>query len=196
MVRHILPVLAAALLASSAYAQDDVQDPGEVQSQSQEQAEGQAKEQSAERRTNSASFVDAEGQENGSAELTEVASGGVLIKLEVSGLPAGQWVAFHVHETGECDAETDHESAGGHFNPGPNEHGFLVEDGPHVGDMPNQYVGDDGTLRAEVFNPMVTLAKGETSIVGRALMIHGGADDYESQPSGDAGDRLACGVIE
>ena len=62
--------------------------------------------------------------------------------------------------------------------------------------MPNQYVGEDGAFRAEILNGMVTLDEGEAGIMGRALMVHAKADDYESQPSGDAGDRLACGVIE
>lgn len=86
--------------------------------------------------------------------------------------------------------------AGGHFNPGSKEHGYDAANGPHAGDMPNQYVAADGTLRAEVLNPEVTLADGEAGIRGRALMIHAGADDYRSQPSGDAGERLACAVIE
>lgn len=142
------------------------------------------------------SFVDADGEANGSAELQEVPSGGVFVRIEVSGLPEDSWVAFHIHETGTCDHTTAHESAGGHFNPDSKEHGYSMANGPHVGDMPNQYVPSDGTLRAEVFNPGVTLGDGETGIRGRALMIHAGADDYESQPSGDAGDRLACAVIE
>lgn len=146
--------------------------------------------------TASASFLNADGQANGSAELTGMAAGGVLIKLEVTGLPANQWVAFHVHETGSCDHETNHESAGGHFNPGSKEHGYRSGNGPHAGDMPNQYVGSDGALRAEIFNQMVSLDDGENGIKGRALMVHAKADDYESQPSGDAGDRLACAVIE
>ncbi|MDQ2634792.1 MAG: superoxide dismutase family protein [Pseudomonadota bacterium] len=143
-----------------------------------------------------AGFVDGEGNANGNAELTAVASGGVLIKVEITGLPTGEWVAFHVHETGSCDHTTAHKSAGGHFNPGSNDHGFMAASGPHAGDMPNQYVAEDGTLRTEVFNGMVTLDDGEAGIKGRALMIHAKADDYESQPSGDAGDRLACAVIE
>lgn len=143
----------------------------------------------------SARFVDMDGEQNGTATLTGTAQG-VLIDLEVSGLPAGEWVAFHVHETGNCDHTTDHESAGGHFNPADAEHGYLVEGGPHAGDMPNQYVGEDGVLRAQVFNTMVTLDEGDAGIAGRSLMIHGGTDDYESQPAGDAGDRYACAVIE
>jgi Cu-Zn family superoxide dismutase len=146
--------------------------------------------------TATARFVDAKGEANGSAELRAVSSGGVLIRIEVSDLPEDSWVAFHVHETGDCDAATGHESAGGHFNPDAKEHGYDAANGAHAGDMPNQYVPADGTLRAEVLNPAVTLAEGGTGIRGRALMIHAGADDYRSQPSGDAGDRLACAVIE
>ena len=117
-----------------------------------------------------------------------------MIKLEITGLPTGEWVAFHVHETGACDHTTGHESAGGHFNPASSEHGFDAAAGGHAGDMPNQYVGEDGVLRAEILNTSVTLD--EAGILGRALMVHAGPDDYVSQPAGDAGDRLACGVIE
>lgn len=146
--------------------------------------------------TATTSFVDGEGNASGNAELTAVASGGVLIELEITGLPADEWVAFHVHETGSCDHTTGHESAGDHFNPGSTEHGYMAANGPHAGDMPNQYVGEDGAIRAQIFNGMVTLDEGETGIKGRALMVHANADDYESQPAGDAGDRLACGVIK
>jgi Cu-Zn family superoxide dismutase len=149
-----------------------------------------------EQTSHEAAFVDAAGQANGTAQLAATASGGVLIKLEVTGLPPATWVAFHVHETGQCDHATGHDSAGGHFNPGSREHGYQSADGPHAGDMPNQYVGADGAVRAEVFNPSVTLDEADTGIVGRALMIHAKADDYKSQPSGDAGERIACGVIK
>lgn len=145
--------------------------------------------------TASASFVDADGQSNGAATLTQTPAG-VLIELEVEGLPAESWVAFHVHAEGSCDAETDHESAGGHFNPTDTDHGFMVESGPHAGDMPNQYVSADGVLRAHVLNSFVRIDGGEADIRGRSLMIHAGTDDYESQPSGDAGARIACAPIE
>jgi Cu-Zn family superoxide dismutase len=150
--------------------------------------------QGQERQEATATFIGQDGKEAGRATLTGT-SAGVLIDVEVSGLPAGQWVAFHVHETGTCDAAGGHKSAGGHFNPGGAEHGYLSENGPHAGDMPNQWVDADGTLRAQVFNAMVTL-DGEQAIRGKALMIHGGKDDYSSQPTGDAGDRRACAVIE
>ena len=145
--------------------------------------------------TAKASFIDMAGQQSGTATLTQSPKG-VLMQIEVTGLPAGEWVAFHVHENGTCDHATNHDSAGGHFNPGNAEHGFLAANGPHAGDMPNQQVGADGSLRAQVFNTMVALDGGANAIRGRSLMIHGGKDDYKSQPSGDAGKRQACAVIE
>lgn len=141
-----------------------------------------------------ASFVDAEGNEAGEATLTSTENG-VLISVEVAGLPPEQWVAFHIHETGHCDSDTQHESAGGHFNPTDAEHGFLTETGPHAGDMPNLWVDASGTARAQVFNPFVSF-EGENAVQGRALMIHEGPDDYQTQPTGDAGGRLACAEIE
>lgn len=145
--------------------------------------------------TAKAEFVNLAGAKIGTAILTET-SQGVLIALEVTDLPAGGWIAFHIHETGNCDHQIGHESAGGHLNPTNAEHGYLTERGPHAGDMPNQHVGADGVLRAQVFNSMVRLDGGESAIRGRALMIHGGQDDYKSQPSGAAGNREACAVIE
>ena len=145
--------------------------------------------------TASGTFLNMAGEENGTAELTATLKG-VLTEIEVPGLPPGDWVAFHVHEPDQCDHETEHESDGGHFNPAGAAHGYRGEGGPHAGDMPNQYVGADGTLRAQVFNSFVSLDNGETDIRGRALMIHGGQDDYETQPTGDAGNRQACAVIE
>tara|TARA_A100001391_G_scaffold148769_3_gene106251 strand:- start:2539 stop:3048 length:510 start_codon:yes stop_codon:yes gene_type:complete len=145
--------------------------------------------------TASATYIDAEGQEIGEATLAHTPNG-VVVEIDVEGLPAEQWVAVHVHENGECDPEGGFDSAGGHFNPAEVDHGYYSETGPHAGDMPNQYVGADGILRSHLFNPFATLGQGDADIMGRALMIHGGADDYESQPSGDAGDRIACAVIE
>jgi Cu-Zn family superoxide dismutase len=142
-----------------------------------------------------ANFVGEDGKEIGTAELTGTKSG-VLISIEIKGLPADKWVAFHVHQTGSCDAMTHYESAGGHFNPANATHGYLSENGPHAGDMPNQYVPADGTLRAQVFDSAVTLGDGDNGIKGKALMIHANPDDYSGQPAGNAGKRLACAVIE
>ena len=142
-----------------------------------------------------ANFIGKDGKETGRAALT-AAKNGVFIEVEVTDLPPGKWVGFHIHETGKCDAAQGHGTAGNHFNPGKTEHGFLAANGPHAGDMPNQYVGSDGVLRAQVFNSMVVLGNAENGIRGRALMIHAKSDDNRSQPSGDAGERLACAVVE
>lgn len=141
-----------------------------------------------------ASFVDRTGKVVGSATLTDTGKG-VLIEAEAKGLTPNRWVGFHIHETGTCAPDGQFKSAGGHYNPTGANHGYLDGKGPHAGDMPNQYVGADGTLRATVFNPMVRLEGGDAPIAGKALMIHGGPDDYRSQPSGDAGDRQACAAI-
>jgi Cu-Zn family superoxide dismutase len=143
----------------------------------------------------SAKFADESGASIGEATLITTPAG-ILIDVNVKGLPAGKWVAFHVHETGTCDAMAHFDTAGGHFNPKGAQHGFLAPDGPHAGDMPNQLVNVEGALRTQVLNAMVTLDGGPNSIRGRALMIHAGEDDYKSQPAGNAGARLACAVIE
>jgi len=145
--------------------------------------------------TLTAQFVNRDGEHVGSAAIRGVAAGGLLIDINVEGLPAERWVGFHVHEEGVCDPEDDFDSAGGHYNPTGAEHGFFVEGGPHAGDMPNQFVPEGGLLRAEVHNHMLEL-DGEAGIRGRSLMIHDEADDYESQPAGDAGGRIACAVVE
>lgn len=135
-----------------------------------------------------ATFIDADGSEVGSATLTGTPHG-VLIDVIFTGLPAGDH-AFHIHETGICDAADGFDSAGGHFNPNGKEHGLMVEGGPHAGDMPNQTWGEDGAA-FQVLNTMVTLEQ----VAGKALMVHSGTDDYTSQPSGDAGSRIACAEI-
>ncbi len=144
--------------------------------------------------TAQADFLGLAGTESGRATLTG-SDGGVLFEIELTGLPPRKWVALHIHETGACDPSSSHESAGGHFDPGGKEHGFLAADGPHAGDMPNQYVGDDGVMRAQVFNAMVRLEDGDNGIRGRAIVVHAGFDDYRTAPAGGAGDRVACAVI-
>ncbi|MFC4023445.1 superoxide dismutase family protein [Oceanobacillus longus] len=132
----------------------------------------------------------------GTATLTEDDSG-VSIHLEGENLPPGTH-GFHIHEAGVCEPP-DFESAGGHYNPTDAKHGFEHPEGPHAGDLENIVVSDDGTVNVEVIADMVTLEQGAENTLytedGTALIIHSGADDYISQPSGDAGDRIACGVI-
>lgn len=142
-------------------------------------------------------FMDQQGRTIGTATLIETPSG-VLIRAEVANLPPGVH-GFHVHEVGKCDPASKFESAGGHYNPTGAKHGYMVEGGPHAGDMPNQTVGSDGKMVAEVINPHVSFGSGKATLFdqdGSALVVHATADDYRSQPSGAAGDRLACAVIE
>ena len=145
--------------------------------------------------TAQANFVDRSGAETGRAQIT-AGSDGVLFEVEVSGLPPRKWVALHIHETGTCDPASGHESAGGHFNPDKKEHGFVAANGPHAGDLPNQYVSEDGVLRGQIYSTMVRLDDAERGIRGRALVVHAGSDDYRTGPAGGAGDRLACAVIK
>jgi Cu-Zn family superoxide dismutase len=145
----------------------------------------------------SANIIDADGKALGTATLTQTPHG-VLIALDLKGVPAGEH-AFHVHEKGVCDAAGKFASAGGHYNPGKKQHGYMMSGGSHGGDMPNQFVGADGMLKANVINTGVTLGSGTGTLFGgdgTALVLHAKADDYKSQPSGDAGGRIACGVIK
>ena len=146
-------------------------------------------------KTASASFVDGEGNGIGSAKLTQT-PGGVLIAAELTGLPPGEH-GFHIHQTGRCDPKDGFKSANGHFAPRKRPHGYYGAKGHHAGDMPNQFVSQDGRLRAHVHNTAVRLdAKSLLDKDGSALVVHSKPDDYRSQPSGDAGDRIACAVIE
>jgi Cu-Zn family superoxide dismutase len=143
----------------------------------------------------SAPLKNAEGKEIGSANLTQTPHG-VLINLSVKGLPPGEH-AFHVHAVGKC--EPPFTSAGGHFNPQNKKHGMLAAEGYHAGDMPNLHIPQSGDLAVEILNANITLEKGKPNSVfdadGSAVVIHAGSDDYKSDPAGDAGGRIACGVI-
>jgi Cu-Zn family superoxide dismutase len=142
--------------------------------------------------TASASLKDGKGKAVGTAQLTQTAHG-VLIAVDLHGLKAGVH-AIHLHEVGKCDGP-DFKSAGGHFNPAKKQHGFMSAEGPHAGDMPNIDVPANGKLKAELLAPDATIDT-LMDADGSALVVHAKADDYKSQPAGDAGDRVACGVIE
>lgn len=114
----------------------------------------------------------------------------------VTGLTGGGTHGFHVHETGDCSAP-DATSAGGHFNPTGQPHGRAGEGEHHVGDSDNITADADGTAQVQGWLAGATLGDGAGSdIVGKAVIVHAGEDDYATQPTGDAGGRLACGVIE
>ncbi|MFW6079882.1 MAG: superoxide dismutase family protein [Gemmatimonadota bacterium] len=139
---------------------------------------------------------DAEGDVVATAVLRETPHG-VLIRLRATALPPGEH-GYHIHETGRCEPPT-FESAGGHYAPRGREHGFLNPRGPHAGDLPNLHVPADGELAVEHLAGDVTLRAGETGTLfdddGSALVIHARRDDYTSQPAGDSGERIACGVV-
>ncbi len=141
-----------------------------------------------------------EGTEIGTATFRPAGFGGLILTLAATGLTPGAH-GFHLHEVGECDAETGFESAGGHLNPTGRSHGWLSEMGPHLGDLPNILVPETGEIAVEFFVPMLSLgpvadAHSLMAGDGAAVMIHSDPDDYQTDPGGNAGDRIACGVIE
>lgn len=168
-----------AVFAGAAVAQEDTQEDSQEGLQSA-----------------TADLRDGDGADAGTATFTETA-GGVEISVSATGLEAGPR-GIHLHEAGVCEAP-DFESAGEHFNPTDAEHGLDNPEGPHAGDLPNIEIGEDGTADYSVTNDMVTLDSGETSILdgdGTALIIHTDEDDQVSDPTGESGDRDACGVVE
>ena len=126
----------------------------------------------------------------GAVRVEDTASGMALVTLQLATLPEGTH-AIHLHETGDCSAP-DFTSAGGHVA-GERMHGVRTEGGPHPGDMPNLTVTSDGVARAQVFLPYLDVETHLRDADGAAFVMHQGADDYESQPAGAAGPRIACG---
>lgn len=142
-----------------------------------------------------ADIVNAQGQKIGTATLHPSASG-VRIDVEVSQLPPGTH-GIHIHTVGKCEGPA-FASAGGHFNPTANKHGKDNPEGPHAGDLLNIEADAKGTAKASVSDSTVTLGGGPNSLFhegGTALVIHEKADDYKTDPSGNSGARIACGVV-
>ncbi len=143
-----------------------------------------------------AEIMNTEGKVIGNATL-EDGKGGVRLTISAEGIEPGVH-GFHVHEKGECKTP-DFKSAGGHFNPTGTEHGLWNPKGAHKGDMPNLVVKDDGKAEAVGVLRGLSVKKGKNSVLdkdGSALVIHAGPDDHRSDPAGDAGGRVACGVIK
>ena len=131
---------------------------------------------------------------SGTLTLTAV-TGGVRVSGELGGLQPNSTHAIHIHEKGDCSA-VDATSAGGHFNPDAQPHGRAGQGPHHGGDMDNFVADARGVARVNVQARGVTLGGQRTDIVGRAVVVHAVADDYTTQPAGNAGARVACGIIK
>lgn len=148
----------------------------------------------AEARTAKAELKDTAGKKVGEAKLEQTRDG-VRIIATFTGLPPGTR-AFHIHEVGKCEAPF--ETAGKHFNPEGKQHGMENPAGPHAGDLPNIQVPQNGRVKVEALARGVSLEGGTGNLLdadGSALVVHAKADDNKTDPAGNAGDRIACGVI-
>lgn len=140
-----------------------------------------------------ATLRNAAGATVGTVRLTE-SSVGVLVTGSLTGVGSGTH-AIHVHEVGQCTPTFA--AAGGHFNPRGRRHGFRSPDGYHAGDLPNLHVPSGGSLTFDLTLPAVRLRGSEGLLEGdgASIVVHAAADDYVSDPAGNSGDRVACGVI-
>ncbi|WP_110113738.1 superoxide dismutase family protein [Bacillus sp. CGMCC 1.16541] len=127
----------------------------------------------------------------------EEESDGVKLDFKMDGLPPGEH-SVHIHEKGNCDFP-DFKTAGNHFNPDKKPHGLLHPEGAHAGDLPNMIVEDDGTFAGSLTAPGVTMKEGKMTLMkrmeGSSIVITEKKDDGMTQPSGDSGKRIACGII-
>jgi len=143
-----------------------------------------------------ADIVDAQGKKIGTAAF-RASNNGVRIDVNVSGLPPGTR-GIHIHSVGKCEGPA-FTTAGPHLNPTSKKHGKDSPEGPHAGDLLNLEVNADGLGKASLLDQNVTLGQGQSSLFhegGTSLVIHANADDYKTDPAGNSGARIACGIIE
>jgi Cu-Zn family superoxide dismutase len=143
--------------------------------------------QTAAQKSSTVELKNGQGQPVGTATLTPGKDGGVSVALDLKNLTPGRH-AIHFHETASCEGPA-FTSAGGHYNPDGKKHGLQNPDGPHAGDMNNFTVLKDGTARSTIVAPQMKMG------VDAALVVHAGADDLKTDPAGNAGDRVACGIV-
>jgi Cu-Zn family superoxide dismutase len=143
-----------------------------------------------------ASMRDASGKDLGTLSLSVEGSRGIMTAGRLSGLPPGEH-GIHLHTAGKCEGPK-FTSAGDHWNPTNRQHGTKNPQGPHSGDMPNITVGQDSSSSVEVTSAGGTV-RGDNALLdsdGAAVVVHAKPDDYRTQPSGNSGDRIACGVVQ
>ncbi len=132
------------------------------------------------------------GKSVGSATVTDI-GGGIFVDVSLKGVLPG-WHAFHIHAVGDCSDKATFKNAGGHLKHEGQMHGAMSGKGPHAGDLPNIWIGNDGTGKAQFFSDHVTYAD-LAGPDGSAFVVHAGPDDYKTEPAGNAGARIGCGVI-
>lgn len=146
-----------------------------------------------------ATISNAAGDRKGTAEIWQDMDKIVHVEVQVTGMPPGPH-GIHFHQVGKCEAgDTPFATAGGHYNPLGRQHGLDNPAGPHAGDAPNFTVNADGTGKASFTTDRVSLTEGSTTLFDEdasAIVIHASADDQTSQPAGNSGARIACGVVK
>jgi Cu-Zn family superoxide dismutase len=130
----------------------------------------------------------------GAVHFEQMPDGSVEINIDISGLEPNSVHGFHLHDKGDCGDNGN--AAGGHFNPTSMPHGAPDAASHHAGDFGNITANDKGVVATTVTSHMLTVTPGPNSVVGHAVIVHANPDDLTTQPSGNAGPRIACGVVE